>query len=190
MIWNTKITLDLHGQQKDTQTKVGVKISALNGLVKLKLKPPSHKKSSDKMNSSVDGAIKFQYNFDTTIDVAKWVLVWLRKLMFHIECTKWNWHTTIGTGDPVSVAITSGIIWGIKGSLLGLASQYMRLTGKPIMQVQPLYNVEFFNSEWSCVLKLKLGQALVAAVVVQIRLRMNKKQDKKQRKASRARSYV
>ncbi len=97
--------------------------------------------------------------------------VWLRRTLSHVRITSWNWSTIVGTGDAVWTAMTTGMLWSAQTSLLGVLSQFMRLTAEPHMKVQPLYNQTYFSTEWSCIAKMSFGYAILAGLQLLVRIK-------------------
>lgn len=95
---------------------------------------------------------------------------WGKRVMAHIVCTEMRWSTKIGLGDAANTAITTGVLWGIKTSLLALVFRSIRLETKPALEIEPQFNRMHFSTKAHCLLKLKAGYALYAGVLLLFRI--------------------
>lgn len=91
---------------------------------------------------------------------------WTKGVMAKTVCTDLTWITRVGVGDAADTAITTGAVWGLKSSLLGFMSRYVRLKAQPVLSVQPQFNRMLFNTEAECRLKIKAGFAIVAGFIL------------------------
>jgi hypothetical protein len=89
---------------------------------------------------------------------------WMKQTLAKVECTKVSWQTRIGVGDAPQTAITTGIVWGFKSSLLGFVFSYIRLRTQPHIQVFPQYNSPQFSTEATFAGRIRLGYALIAGI--------------------------
>ncbi|MEF3301862.1 DUF2953 domain-containing protein [Paenibacillus sp. GYB003] len=87
---------------------------------------------------------------------------WTKSVLARVQCTDMRWVTRIGLGDAADTAITTGIVWGVKTSLLGFLFRHIRLETKPVLQVEPVFNSDHFSTEAVCDLKIKTAFALYA----------------------------
>jgi hypothetical protein len=94
------------------------------------------------------------------------LLEWTKGVMAHTVCTEISWVTRVGLGDAADTAITTGVVWGLKTSLLGYLFRYIRLEAKPALSVQPQFNRMQFSTEGVCVMKIKVGYALYAVFLL------------------------
>lgn len=95
---------------------------------------------------------------------------WFTETLTHMRCTKLRWVTYIGIGDAPDTAITTGIVWGLKSSLLGYVQKFIHLDSTPLMAVNPQYNRTHFSTEMSCILKIRLGYAIIAGLLLIVRM--------------------
>ncbi|MBO9606402.1 MAG: DUF2953 domain-containing protein [Paenibacillaceae bacterium] len=89
---------------------------------------------------------------------------WTRRLLARIRCTEMRWQTRIGIGDAAATAFVTGILWGLQSSALGFVARYFDWRAKPELNVQPQYNRVMFNTELKCIAKIRLGNAMGAAI--------------------------
>ncbi|MFD1851876.1 DUF2953 domain-containing protein [Oceanobacillus bengalensis] len=71
-----------------------------------------------------------------------------------------DWSTNIGTGEASSTGIISGVIWAIKGSILGYIIEKIRLGCQPAVRVNPFFQQACFQTNIDCMFSIRLGQAI------------------------------
>jgi hypothetical protein len=76
---------------------------------------------------------------------------------------EFEWYTTIGTGDAGSTGIFSGLLWTIKGSLVGLVGQLMNLNQPPKIEVHPSFQMPIVRTNLQCMFSFRMGKAMLAA---------------------------
>src|SRR5665647_574795 len=62
---------------------------------------------------------------------------WLVGTLSHVECTQFRWKTEVGLGDAPETAVATGMIWGLKSSMLGFIARYIKLNIRPVVHVMP-----------------------------------------------------
>ncbi|UKS30649.1 DUF2953 domain-containing protein [Paenibacillus sp. HWE-109] len=100
-----------------------------------------------------------------TLNLYEWVKMTLAK----VECTELKWITRVGVGDAPETAITTGAIWGIKSSLLGLGIRYVKLVAKPRIDVIPQYNQKQFSTEFRFAGRIRVWSAVLAGIRLLVR---------------------
>ncbi|PYI54994.1 DUF2953 domain-containing protein [Paenibacillus flagellatus] len=95
---------------------------------------------------------------------------WLKGVLARTTCTEISWTTRIGLGDAADTAVTTGIVWGIKTSVLGYLFRYIKLEAKPVLSVQPQFNRMQFSTAAVCTAKIKAGYALYAGILLVFRI--------------------
>lgn len=98
------------------------------------------------------------------------LLEWTKGVLARTVCTEISWVTRVGLGDAADTAVTTGVVWGLKTSLLGFLFRYIRLEAKPVLSVQPQFNRMQFSTEGTCVLKIKVLYALYAVFMLLYRI--------------------
>ncbi|MBO8170424.1 MAG: DUF2953 domain-containing protein [Bacillaceae bacterium] len=94
------------------------------------------------------------------------------KLFFKkIKVDELKWHTSIGTGDAAETGLLSGIIWSVKGALVGVVSQYFSLRTVPRLHVSPSYQSPSLSVQFSCIVRFRVGHAMVAGIRIWINFR-------------------
>lgn len=88
----------------------------------------------------------------------------VRLFLSHITIHKIMWKTAIGVGDAAKTGTLTGIIWTLKGSIMGIISQYMRLSKQPIIEVYPHFQQTITHTELTCIVSFRIGHAMGAAL--------------------------
>ncbi|WP_338551773.1 DUF2953 domain-containing protein [Paenibacillus sp. KS-LC4] len=96
---------------------------------------------------------------------------WVRQLLKKVQLTEWKWSTTVGVGDAMWTAMTTGAVWSIKTTMLGVISQFVLLKADPVLQVQPVYQGTYFQTEWQCTAKLSMFHAVKSGLSLLFRLK-------------------
>lgn len=119
---------------------------------------------ADKVMSMID---KFKQVLEMTRNLKGWV----RQTLMKVRLIEWNWTTEIGTGDAMWTAMTTGAVWSVKTSIIGVLSQMVKLKAEPKMIVQPIYQGSAFRTEWSCIAQIRFGYAILAGLQLLVRMR-------------------
>lgn len=122
---------------------------------------------ADKVASAID---KLKYLLEITRNLTGWV----RKTLTKVRLLEWNWSTSVGTGDAMWTAMSTGLVWSVKTSIIGVLSQMVKLQAEPQMNVQPNYQRSAFTTEWSCIAQIRFGYAILAGLQLLVRMRKMK----------------
>jgi len=88
----------------------------------------------------------------------------VKRMLRNIRLKEWSWTTTVGTGDAVSTAMTTGLAWSVKTSALGVLSQLVRLQTSPEMSVTPLFNATAFSTRLQFKAKIRVAAVAMSGV--------------------------
>ncbi|GBG12078.1 hypothetical protein PAT3040_06939 [Paenibacillus agaridevorans] len=192
----SRVIIIAHAKRIGSNDDAEVRIRALFGLIKFKYQIPTAKleglaikvqEEISTQHAAGRGTWK-EYNDEinpekvvSSIEKMKQVLQltrdltgWLRKTMTKVELTKWNWSTSIGTGDAMWTAMATGVVWSVQSSVLGVLSQFLQLKAEPVMTVNPLFNRSAFATEWSCIAQIRFGYAILAGLQLLHRMKKSK----------------
>ncbi|MNG19977.1 hypothetical protein D3C84_1041940 [compost metagenome] len=75
-----------------------------------------------------------------------------------------KWTTEVGTDDAMWTAMATGMLWSVKTTAAGVASQIVHLCESPVLEVKPAYNRTVFETQFRLVAHIRLGQAGLAGV--------------------------
>ncbi|ANE48009.1 hypothetical protein SY83_18845 [Paenibacillus swuensis] len=98
-----------------------------------------------------------------------------RKILARVRVTEFRWRTTVGLGDAVETAMTTGLVWALKGTLSGFALKYVRLIKRPELSVWPVYNKPHFTSELECRAQVRIGVMMYYGVILLTRITKERK---------------
>ncbi|MFN7250643.1 MAG: DUF2953 domain-containing protein [Anaerobacillus sp.] len=90
----------------------------------------------------------------------------VRKLLNKISITKFSWRSIVGIGDAALTGTLVGAVWGIKGSTLGIITNYMRLKVAPEIEVHPNFQRLTSHTELACIFSFRLGHAIIAGLQI------------------------
>jgi hypothetical protein len=88
----------------------------------------------------------------------------VKKFVRHITIHQLNWKSSFGTGDAAHTGVLTGVIWSLKGSIVGLLSHYMQLKAKPQLEVVPQFQKLHSETHLMCMISFRIGHAMVAAI--------------------------
>lgn len=95
---------------------------------------------------------------------------WLQETFSHVRCVNLHWHTQIGAGDAMETATLTGLAWTLKGSLIGYLSNHIKLKTQPRLYILPMYNQTKWRTELNCIFKLRTGYAMIAGLLLLVRI--------------------
>ncbi|PLR98148.1 hypothetical protein CVD19_05995 [Bacillus sp. T33-2] len=179
-----KIHLDYyHGQGND---RLKIVFKAMFGLITYKIDVPKSEKADGSLSLHDNGSAHAGSSRDTTQTVSieqmeedllnifhdikdflacvggmyKIVRHFLKK----VEVRNLEWHTGVGAGNAAHTAILCGSFWAVKGGIMGLISNYMRLKDMPVLNVCPNFHQALSQTRLTCIFHLRLGHAIFAGI--------------------------
>lgn len=97
-----------------------------------------------------------------------------KKFLKTVRCTRLEWHTAMGTGHADETGALSGMIWGVKSMIVGVASHTLSFRTIPRMSVQPVWNQPLLRTQLQGVFRLYVGHVLLVGIKIVLRLRKEK----------------
>ncbi|MFC4321089.1 DUF2953 domain-containing protein [Litchfieldia salsa] len=88
----------------------------------------------------------------------------IKKFFKKVTISKLEWHSVFGIGDAAHTGIFVGLGWSVKGCLLGVISQYMRLKGQPHITITPLFQQLNSETKFECMFHFRVGNAMLAGI--------------------------
>jgi len=82
----------------------------------------------------------------------------------HVYIEKYRWETKIGVGEPMETGVLVGIAWSIKSSILGIVSKFVRLRGKPFVNINPDFDHELFQTHFECIVRFRVGNVILTGI--------------------------
>ena len=86
----------------------------------------------------------------------------IRQLLRAFEIRDIAWTTTVGAPFAADTAILCGVLWTVKSTLVGVASQVLTLSQTPRMSITPQFDRPVLSSRASCIVATRLGKATYA----------------------------
>lgn len=183
-----------HGsfQRIGNNNKAEIRIKALYGIIHYRLNVPRMKFSGMSLKlkeqvSTSNAGMNTWKQFHEEIDADKVVTYfdklkrqlemtynltgWFKHSLTKVRISEWNWSTSVGTGDAMWTAMTVGLVWSIKASIIGLLSQMVHLNKEPAMSITPKYEHPAFTTEWSCIAQIRFGYAILAGLQLLVRMK-------------------
>lgn len=87
-----------------------------------------------------------------------------KKFLKRVTIHKLEWHTAFGLGDAALTGVFIGVAWSIKGGILGVLSQYMRLKTTPVLTITPYFQHLLSHTKLSCMISFRIGNAILAGL--------------------------
>jgi uncharacterized integral membrane protein len=83
-----------------------------------------------------------------------------------VHVSNFKWHSDIGLGDAALTGIVTGCVWSVKGGVVGIIGNKMILDDEPNLSIQPLYQMNMAQTNLSCMISFKVGNAILVALRV------------------------
>ncbi|MBB6282648.1 hypothetical protein HNR34_000976 [Geobacillus subterraneus] len=90
----------------------------------------------------------------------------MKQFYRHVTVTKWEWRTTIGTGDAASTGMVAGLGWSLKYMITGAVSRYTKMKAIPVMMIVPAYDRAVSETAFLCMFHFRIGHAMLAGLRV------------------------
>ncbi|MFS1517611.1 DUF2953 domain-containing protein [Bacillus sp. SCS-151] len=88
----------------------------------------------------------------------------IRNFFKKVHVTKFEWQTQLGARDAAMTAILSGLAWGVKGGVIGLVSNNMKLDTNPYIEIAPSYQKPSSHTKLKCMLYFRIGYAILGGI--------------------------
>jgi hypothetical protein len=85
------------------------------------------------------------------------------RFLKRVKVSNLYWDTYIGLGDAASTGVAAGMLWTVKGSLIGFLGAKMKVIQTPQLSVHPLFQMHYAQTKLSCIFSFKIGYAIGAA---------------------------
>lgn len=94
-----------------------------------------------------------------------------RRFLSHVRCERLIWRSHLGTGDAAETGVITGLAWGVKTSLVGMLGSYIDWLVRPRLDVVPHFQEHRLDTELDCMIRFRLGYAILAVLRLLIRMR-------------------
>lgn len=95
------------------------------------------------------------------VHLKKIVIRFLRRV--HLE--QLEWKSVIGTSDAALTGKIIGVIWGLKGTVVGVLGYYLQMKQMPKLDVQADFQKRQSKTSMSCMISFRLGHAIIAVIM-------------------------
>ncbi|WHZ02014.1 DUF2953 domain-containing protein [Neobacillus sp. YX16] len=86
------------------------------------------------------------------------------KFMKRIVIKHFEWHSLVGVGDAAHTGIITGALWTLKGSVVGMLSNFLRLEEMPVLSVTPHFQMAIIQTRITCIIHFRIGYAILAGL--------------------------
>ncbi|WP_227936591.1 DUF2953 domain-containing protein [Alkalihalobacillus deserti] len=90
----------------------------------------------------------------------------VRRFLKKVSVNKFTWHTDIGVGDAAYTAQLAGAVWTLKGSIIGMIGNTMRIKLMPKLSITPQFQAVVSHTYFSCIFSFRIGHAIVAGLML------------------------
>ena len=95
----------------------------------------------------------------------------IKRFLKTIRLENLQWKTAIGTADAAETGVLTGIVWGIKSSIVGFISTNLTVRKIPQIHVHPLFQQKKIKTEIRCMIRFRIGNAILAGIRLLLNLR-------------------
>lgn len=88
----------------------------------------------------------------------------IRKFLKKVVVKDIEWHSVIGIGDAAHTGLITGAIWAVKGSIVGIISNYMQLKEVPTVTITPNFQFVVSQTSFKCMIQFRIGHAMFAGI--------------------------
>ncbi|WP_026690670.1 DUF2953 domain-containing protein [Alteribacter aurantiacus] len=90
----------------------------------------------------------------------------LRHFLATVSINQFSWKSVVGTSDAALTGSIGGVLWGIKGNVVGLIGNYFKVRSLPELAIQPVFNQAISRTELKCMLSFRIGNAILGTIKV------------------------
>ncbi|EOR23801.1 DUF2953 domain-containing protein [Niallia alba] len=180
-----KLTIHIRYYHKKDNDDLKIEVRALFGLIKYKKTIPLIKIDNDSPTLVMEEETEIKGKKDTTEETKQYspsdLLNFLsnsKELLNHVvqfhrivrsflaKLTIRNieWSSIVGLGDAAHTGMVSGAIWAVKGSIIGIISNYMKLRDMPKINIYPHFQGVASETLFSCMIQFRIGHAMMAGI--------------------------
>jgi hypothetical protein len=192
IVWFSKVKLQAFYSRVGNNDRFYILVHGLLGLVRFKFEIPVIKfkglvRGIDVKSEAVNGLnsdlvaegetnidrekiIRYYNKLKRILQATFDMKEWIKDTLGLVCCTDLKWTTRVGVGDAPETAITTGIVWTLKSSMLAYVFKFLNRDAKPQIRVIPQYNQTHFSTEFSCIAQIRLGHAILAGLHLLVRI--------------------
>lgn len=88
----------------------------------------------------------------------------VKKFLSKVSILQFEWHSKIGTDDASHTGLLVGMGWMVKGSILGLISNHLRLRCTPSFSIHPFFQQFASETHLKCMIRFRVGNAMLVVI--------------------------
>jgi hypothetical protein len=144
--------------------KIDKKSSSIVFKEKIKTGPAETTKKEEMKKFSAEDLLRglkdFKEILTHVVSLHKIVRLFLRK----VSIKKIEWNSMVGIGDAANTGTLVGGLWILKGGLIGVISNYMRMKEMPLISITPNFQKAISQTRFSCMIQFRIGNAMLAGI--------------------------
>jgi hypothetical protein len=183
----TKLTIFLNFFHHNDDDELKVEFRIWFGIIKYKMNIPLIKIDDDSPSIVVKGNAQMGDSYEsessskveqitkdtilTKLTDAKEIInhvvnmnVIVSKFLKRIVIKTFEWHSLVGVGDAAHTGVITGALWTIKGSIVGMLSNFLRLKEMPVLSVTPHFQMAVIQTRITCIFQFRIGYAILAGL--------------------------
>jgi hypothetical protein len=183
----SKITIYLNYYHHKDDDNLKVEIRLWFGLIRIKKQIPLIKvddnspsiilKESEKSNEETENNEKVKQitpqklinslkNFREIIEHVFQLNSIVKNFLKKVTIQRFEWQSAIGVGDAVYTGVAAGALWSVKGAIVGVLSNYLRMKEMPKIMVQPNFQQMVTSTDLLCMFQFRIGHAMLAGLKI------------------------
>ncbi|WP_127530807.1 DUF2953 domain-containing protein [Paenibacillus kobensis] len=181
LLWISPIVVTTEMKKVNFNDDLEVHVKALYGLVRLKWRMPviewtnrgiklrsetdnqrGHEETEEQLNA--ERVVGIANRLNRIVKQIEGIAGLAKQVLRNVKVQQFKWSTLVGTDDAMWTAMATGMLWSVKTTAAGVASQIVHLCAPPELDVQPAYNRMCIESEFRFVAHIRLGQAGIAGI--------------------------
>lgn len=119
-----------------------------------------HMKNEDEKTIDESDVKTYLDRHEKLIDIIKNFDLEASKFIKSINIYHIKWYTACGIGDANHTGMLMGLIWSLKGFLMGFTTRYVNVPDQPLLDIQPAYNHWTFQTHFRCIISFQLRKAI------------------------------
>ena len=131
---------------------------------KIKTGPSETTKKEEMKKLSADDLLRgirdLKELFNHVVSLHNIVRHFLRK----VSIKKIEWNSMVGIGDAAHTGTLVGVLWIVKGSTIGVISNYMRMKEMPLISITPNFQKAISQTRFTCMIQFRIGNAMLAGI--------------------------
>ncbi|MFB4473377.1 DUF2953 domain-containing protein [Oceanobacillus caeni] len=156
LIWFLRIYITIHYSYEGKEQLFHISLS----LAKIKLINKDFPlEDLDKLPITKDSMLE-DPKIDSILKTIRKGLEVVQSILHNTTLHQLNWTTNIGTGEASTTGVMSGVLWSIKGTIMGYFAEKLILMCNPDIQVLPKFQQEFFETNLNCMVSIRIGKAI------------------------------